>query len=98
MTKREQELFTQLKYEIIYSYNRKGNLIRLHLIKWQGSIKHMRAYTRLYDFAIKLFTENNVKFKTGNDAPRGGLIGEYIEFKLDFRNSFLRENFKELKQ
>lgn len=91
MTKREQKLYSQLKYEIIYSDNRKGTLVRLHLIKWQGSIKHMRADTQLYDYTIKLFSAKNVKFKTGNDAPRGGLIGEYIEFKVDYRNPFFRE-------
>ena len=34
--------------------------------------------------------ELKLKYTLGNDSPRGGQLGKYIEVKLDKRNAFIK--------
>lgn len=59
---------------------------KLHLKYWTG---HTRP--KLIDnecHYITVLVTYAIEFTSGNDAPRGGAAGDYIEVKVDRRNPF----------
>lgn len=52
---------------------------KLHLKYTSGSGKWTRMVTRLHDSLIKLLVKHSIPYALGNDATRGGEIGDYIE-------------------
>lgn len=59
-----------------------GNLmcaVRLHLKYTRGHSRWTHNVTTKHDRALELFQTHNVSYTIGNDAPRGGEIGDYIE-------------------
>ncbi len=55
---------------------------RMHLKFWSGSRRHMVLVDAHYYRMIEFLTTLNCKFSLGNDAPKGGVTGDYIEVKL----------------
>lgn len=69
-------------------YNQKT--IKLRAINLVGiysrksySADHTMQYCNYLD-------ELKLKYTLGNDSPRGGQLGKYIEVKLDKRNAFIK--------
>lgn len=59
-----------------------GNLmcaVRLHLKYTRGHSRWTHNVTTKHDRALELFQTHNVSYTIGNDAPRGGEIGDYID-------------------
>lgn len=52
---------------------------KLHLKYPSGSGKWTRIVTRQHDAMIKLLCSHKICYALGNDAPRGGETGDYIE-------------------
>lgn len=62
--------------------------VRLHLKEWAGSPRHLRLSDAKYYNTRAILDEFGVKYREGNDAPKGGVIGDYIEIVVDRRNKF----------
>lgn len=61
--------------------NSKTETVRVHLKTWRrrkGNNFSLRCGD--YDRALELLNYLKVNYSLGNDAPRGGEIGDYIEF------------------
>lgn len=58
--------------------NLKGKTTILHLKTWNRTCGHMNLDTRKHDRTIELLNAISLKYKIGNDAPRGGAIGDFI--------------------
>lgn len=55
------------------------------------SADHTNTYCNYLD-------ELKLKYTLGNDSPRGGQTGKYIEVKLDKRNAFIKTLCDSMKQ
>lgn len=90
----------QVKYEdtlrqLASNYNFENG--RYHFKSWTGSRRHMTLLTALYDRAITLLNVFNIEYKLGNDAPRGGATGDYIEIS-DRSFKLLQAKYKEIRE
>ena len=66
-----------------------GAVIRLHLVKTDWSAGKPRGLTdAAHKAAIAMLHRYGVDFTEGNDAPRGGAKGRYIEIRVDRRKAF----------
>lgn len=63
---------------------------RFYLKKWTGSRRHMRLDDTRYNRMIEFLELVKIPYELGNDAPRGGAAGDYINVKLDGRNAFVK--------
>lgn len=59
-------------------YSKKSN-IRLHLKSYVGNGRYTHISEREYDNMYYCLLTLNIPFAIGNDAPRGGVCGDYIE-------------------
>lgn len=53
--------------------------VRLHLVTVSGRGQWTRANRRIHWRSMELLVSAGIDFTTGNDAPRGGAVGTYIE-------------------
>ena len=65
-----------------------GHLEKLHLKYWGGSNKHRYLDDSDYYKMIQICRFFEIDFKLGNDAPRGGATGDYIQIHVDTKNKF----------
>ena len=76
--------------EIIQGLKNNHKTIKLRVINVVGrySQKSYSAdHTAQY---CNYLAELKLKYSIGNDSPRGGQTGKYIEVKLDKRNAFIK--------
>lgn len=78
-------IIKELKYEGATS-----KVFRLHLKSWTGSHKKPRLVDNESNY-IKVLEVYGIKYSKGNDAPKGGITGDYIEVIVDRRNPFWKE-------
>lgn len=58
---------------------------RFHLVTYYGSGRRTTAARGKYNAMMVLLDKIHVPYTTGNDAPRGGASGDYIEVnRLEF--------------
>ena len=50
--------------------------------RWNGSPNHLSLIDKAFDYK-KIFDAIGVKYKSGNDAPKGGRNGDYIKIRKD---------------
>ena len=62
---------------------------RIHYSSWTGTRGHMKLDSILYKY-LDVAEALGLKYTLGNDAPRGGAEGDYIEMRFDGRNSAVR--------
>lgn len=74
--------------------NQTAKVERYHLKFWQGSKRHMTLNTTDYHQFLDVCKRYNLRFTTGNDAPKGGATGDYIEVVRDNRKSFYKTKFE----
>lgn len=55
---------------------KRGN--RIYPFSWGGSARHIRAIDNT-DYIKRFLKLAGMKFKTGNDAPKGGKEGNYLQ-------------------
>ena len=68
--------------------NAKSIKLRVIYVVGQYSRKSYSAdHTNTY---CKYLDELKLKYTIGNDSPRGGQTGKYIEVKLDKRNTYIK--------
>lgn len=63
-------------------------IVRLHLKEWSGRGKPYALKTALHYNVMHILKHFKVNYITGNDAKKGGITGDFIEFKVDKRNNF----------
>lgn len=63
-------------------------VVRVHPKFWTGSPRHMSLCESAWWSYIDLCKEFGLKYVTGNDAPKGGVTGDFIEIRVDRRNKF----------
>lgn len=78
----ENKLFTKkgeiaVKYANIYEFIRKAK--RFHGCEWNGSARHMRLSDAQHRNLCEALRLIGVDYVTGNDAPRGGATGTFVE-------------------
>ena len=59
---------------------------KLHYKSWTGSRRHMRVNESIDTYLLSKFCD----FSCGNDAPRGGVDGDYIIINTKQYNLFLK--------
>lgn len=69
-------------------YNQKT--IKLRVVYVVGKFSRKSYSTDHTNEYCKYLDELKVKYVIGNDSPRGGQTGKYIEIKLDKRNAFIK--------
>lgn len=72
------------------------NDIRIYKYSIIGQHKNTKYSADKTRCLTEIFDKYNVKYKEGNDAPRGGKTGDYIEYKNDFRNKIFKYIKKEM--
>lgn len=81
------------KYAVIIDeLKREGKGVKsfkLHKKMWTGSYKRPRLVDK-EDNYIDVLDSLGLTYTRGNDAPKGGVEGDYIEVKVDRRNKFWR--------
>ena len=65
------------KYYHIYEFIRKAE--RFHGCAWNGSARHMTLSDAKHRNLVEALTKIGVDYVIGNDAPRGGMAGTYVE-------------------
>ena len=73
---------------MLHSEAKNKKLVRLHLKEWSGRNRNLTLKTALYYNTKHILDHFGIKYTLGNDAVRNGVIGDYIEFKVDKRNRF----------
>ena len=77
----------------VLKHNKKWGLknnVKLRPIQKVGEGRHTiysADHTTQY---CNYLDELKIKYTIGNDSPRGGQLGKYIEIKLDKRNAFIK--------
>lgn len=61
-----------------------------HLKYWTGTNRHRTLVDTDYYNMITLLKELGIKYELGNDAPKGGVTGDFIKIKSDKRNKNYR--------
>ena len=56
----------------------RDNEIKLYLKAWSGNGRHRTLIESRYNLVIDFLNALKIKYETGNDAPRGGVEGDYI--------------------
>lgn len=87
--KKDEEL--KSRYEYVINLLKSGDKI-FHLKYWTGNRNYRTLVETDYNNMIDVLNYYNIKFELGNDAPKGGVTGDYIELKVDKRNA----NYKKL--
>ena len=78
--------------ELIEENIKKGNKeIKIHTITTTGSGKYTQYTTDKTPKIVAFLKENNIKYTIGNDAPKGGKLGNYVTFKIDKRNKLIKQ-------
>lgn len=65
------------KYYHIYEFIRKAE--RFHGCSWNGGIRHMTLQDAKHRNLCEALDKIGVDYVVGNDAPRGGATGTYVE-------------------
>lgn len=65
------------KYHHLYEFIRKAE--RFHGCSWNGSARHMTLSDAKHRNLVEALTKIGVDYVIGNDAPRGGMAGTYVE-------------------
>lgn len=65
------------KYIGIYEFIRKAE--RYHGCQWNGGINHMTLQDSKHRNLCEALTKLGIDYVVGNDAPRGGATGTYVE-------------------
>lgn len=63
-----------------------GKAGRVYGKKWLRNGRHKTLVTSEYDRTLDLLKAFGIKYAIGNDAPKGGLEGDYIDIRFDGRN------------
>ena len=58
-----------------------GSSVRLYLKKWSRSSGRNQLQDRGYYRTIEILKALGLSYETGNDSPRGGVEGDFIELK-----------------
>lgn len=69
--------FVNVIYSIKSTIHNTG--YRFHLKEWRGSGRHISLSDCEHRDCLTLFNILGINYSTGNDAPRGGVAGDYIE-------------------
>lgn len=77
--------------EMKYGLKKGLKTVKIYTVNKVGKFKHSQySVDHASQYAAYLDTLK-VKYSFGNDAPKGGKLGYYIEIKLDRRNSFIKK-------
>lgn len=68
---------------------------KFYLKYWAGSKRFKNLNDTEYYNMIRFLDFYNIKYKLGNDAPRGGVEGDYIFIISDKRNKNLKNIIEE---
>lgn len=68
----------------------KSGSVRMHFKTYGGRGKFSRLNCGEHWAAIDLLKQAGVEFNEGNDAPRGGAIGDYIELSRPEAQKFVK--------
>ena len=77
----------------VLKHNKKWGLknnVKLRPINQVGKGKHASYSADHTNEYCNYLDELKLKYNLGNDSPRGGQLGKYIEVKLDKRNAFIK--------
>lgn len=69
----------------------KNNDKKMHLKYWSKSKGHFNLHETEYLHMLALLDILEIKYREGNDAPQGGIAGDYIEILSDKRNSIIKK-------
>lgn len=58
--------------------------LRYHPLTWGSGWSSLEGQSK-YDNMVRLLTSLRIPFTEGNDAPKGGITGRYIEVKASAR-------------
>lgn len=75
---------------IMLAIRRGYKTVKIRPIYQVGDYSQKRYSTDHTDTYCNYLDELKLKYVVGNDAPRGGQLGKYIEVKIDKRNSFIK--------
>lgn len=81
--KKDGELKTRYKY--VLELLKSGEKL-FHLKYWTGSNKHRTLVETDHSNLIDVLNYYQINFELGNDAPKGGVTGDFIKLKVDKRN------------
>ena len=84
LLKKDGEL--KARYQYVISLILEGTK-KFYLKRWAGTNKHRTLLESEYYNMLCVLNELNIRFEVGNDAPRGGVTGDYIQIISDRRNS-----------
>lgn len=84
LLKKDGEL--KIKYQNLIKLLSEGEK-KLYLKYYSGTVRYRHTVDTDYYNMKKLLDGLNIKYKVGNDAPRGGATGDYILILADRRNS-----------
>lgn len=70
---------------------------RIHPMFWTGTARTKTLVTTKYERMRDILGALRIEYKLGNDAPRGGMTGEYIEL-TDKGRRVLRESIESLNE
>ena len=87
-----------IKQEILWGLKKEIKTIKIYKYSVIGSGKYTKLSVDHSRVFREEFIKNNIPFLEGNDAPRGGQIGDYIIFKIDFRRKFFADIKKDIEQ
>lgn len=65
------------KYYHLYEFIRKAE--RFHGCQWNGGLRHMTLQDARHRNLVEALTKLGIDYVVGNDAPRGGATGTYVE-------------------
>lgn len=72
------ERYIKVMYEMLNYYDMNRTRYRYHFKKWTGRFRHLSLVDK-ESYAIDLLKFYKLKYTKGNDAKKGGVIGDYIE-------------------
>lgn len=81
------ELKSRFKWTLHYLAS--GNNI-FHLKSWTKSKGHYNLIDTEHDRMLEVLKTLGIKYIEGNDAPKGGAVGDYIKIISDKRNKIYK--------
>lgn len=82
-------LAASIRSTIKYASDPAARTVRLHLVAYAGKGRYSRYSDADHRAAIDVLTAAGIPFTRGNDAPRGGRRGDFIELTREDAARFL---------